>query len=721
MYGRAESSRIEDSDDTEELDPSGTPEAGSSDLEFPYEDAGMGDKQFVAMRWRDVGVPKGAAILDAWIEFTVDEIEEDLHVSVIIEGELNPNPPTFDESLPSEIANRQPRTTAQAIYEPEHWAAVGDKHRTSDISAVIQEIVNQDGWVAGNALVLIIRDNPANPSRGNRTAEADAGDTDIATLLHIEYTLGNAGEPIPPDGAIDVLRDVVLRWTPGVNVALANGHTVYLNDNFNDVNDGIGGITQSETSYDLGRLDWGTTYYWRVDELSSPPGNMVFEGDVWSFTTELHAYPVENVTATASSAHQADMGPENTINGSGMDANDLHSTEETAIWLSSTEPLGAWIEYEFDKVYKLHEMWVWNFNQLIEPFVGYGFKDVTVEYSTDGTDYMILGTTHEFARAPGTSDYAHNTTIDFGGAGAKYVKLTANSDWGGILPQYGLSEVRFFYIPVNARNPYPDSEATGVDVDVVLGWRAGREAAAHDVYVSADEQSVIDSTAPVTTVTETSYGPLALDLSTTYYWRIDEVNEAETQSTWESSIWSFTTTNHLIVDDFESYNDLDPDDPVSNRIFNAWLDGFDNPAMNGSIVGHANPPFAEQTIIHGGSQSMPLAYDNTGAASYSEAELTLSPPQNWTVAGATTLVLYFHGAEGNTGQLYVKANNSKVLYGGDVADVAKPEWNQWNIDLASLGMDLQNVTKLAIGIDGNSASGILYVDDIRLYALAPQP
>jgi len=58
---------IDDNDDTEELDPSGTPEAGSGDLEFPYEDAGMGDKQLVAMRWQDVGVPKGAAILAAWI------------------------------------------------------------------------------------------------------------------------------------------------------------------------------------------------------------------------------------------------------------------------------------------------------------------------------------------------------------------------------------------------------------------------------------------------------------------------------------------------------------------------------------------------------------------------------------------------------------------------------------------------------------------------------
>ena len=707
---------IDDTDDTEELDPSGTPEDGSGDLEFPYEDAGMGDKQLVAIRWQDVGVPKGATILDAWIEFTVDEIEEDLHVSVIIEGELNPNPPTFTETTPSEIADRQPRTTAQAIYEPEHWATVGDKHQTSDISPVIQEIVNQDGWVAGNALVLIIRDNPANPSKGNRTAESYSGGEGNRPFLHIEYTLGYAGVPSPADGAIDVPRDVVLGWEPGALAAPVNGHTVYLSENFNDVNDGIGGITQSAASYTPPqRLDWGTTYYWRVDEDSGPPDNLLFEGDVWSFTTELLAYPVENVTATASSADQADMGPENTINGSGLDANDLHSTEETAMWRSSAEPLGAWIGYEFDKVYKLHEMWVWNANQMIESFVGFGFKDVTIEYSANGIDYTTLGTTAEFAQAPGEDGYAHNTTIDFGGVGARYVRLTANSAWGAVMPQYGLSEVRFFYIPVSATKPYPDSGATGVDRDVVLGWRAGREAVTHDVYVSTDEQAVIDGTAAVATVAETSHGPLALDLNMAHYWKVNEVNEAETLTTWESNIWSFTTTDNIVVDDFESYNDLDPGEPGSKRIFNVWLDGY-GVATNGSLVGYENPPFCEQTIVRGGEQSMPFFYSNTGGAASSEAELTLTPAQNWTEAQVKTLAVHFHGAEGNTGQLYVKINGTKVPYDGQASNLALTGWQAWNIDLASSGASLQNVTKLAIGIDGNGAAGTLYFDDIGLYA-----
>ena len=709
------------SDDQEELDPQGTPEGGNSgDLEIPYEDEGMGELQLIGIRWDNVGVPKGAKIMDAWIEFVVDELKDGtLHVSVIIEGELNPNPPTFTTTVPGEIAARQPRTTAQAIWEPEPWTKEGDKHQTSDISPVIQELIDQDGWVAGNALMLIIRDNPANPSKGIRCAEAGPGE--FGPLLHIEYTLGNAGGPSPADGAIDVPRDVVLGWEPGVYAASVNGHKVYFSENFNDVNDGIGGITRSDSSYTPPqRLDFGTTYYWRVDEDSGPPDNMLFEGDVWSFTTELLAYPIENVTATASSANQADMGPENTINGSGLDDNDLHSTEATDMWVSSAEPQGAWIGYEFDKVCKLHEMWVWNSNQMIESFVGFGFKDVTIEYSANGTDYTTLGTTHQFAQAPGADGYAHNTTIDFGGAAARYVRLTANSAWGAIMPQYGLSEVRFFYIPVRAREPSPDSGATGVDLDVVLGWRAGREAVTHDVYVSADEQAVIDGTAAVATVTEASHGPLALDLDMTHYWKVNEVNEAETPSTWESAIWSFTTTDNIVVDDFESYNDLETGEPGSKRIFNVWIDGY-GVSTNGSVVGYENPPFCEQTIVHGGKQSMPLAYSNTGGAAYSEAELTLSPAQDWTVSGVATLVLYFHGTVGNTGQLYLKVNGSKVTYDGDAANLARTWWHLWNIDLASVGTNLQNVTKLAVGIDGNGASGTLYFDDIRLYRLAPAP
>jgi len=171
------------------------------------------------------------------------------------------------------------------------------------------------------------------------------------------------------------------------------------------------------------------------------------------------------------------------------------------------------------------------------------------------------------------------------------------------------------------------------------------------------------------------------------------------------------------VDDIEDYNDFEPD-----RVFDTWIDGWGDPT-NGSQVGYAEPSFVEKTIVHGGKQSMPLSYDNS-TASHSEATANvanLPVSQDWTKYGAQTLVLYFHGTGGNTGQLYVKLNDSKVVYDGDAADIAKLQWKQWNINLASLGVNLQNVTKLSIGIDGNGASGTLYLDDIRLYRLAPEP
>ena len=702
--------RIEDDLDDVEQQSSGSIDSDSSDLELP-------DEQVIGLRFLKVRIPQGATVSKAYIEFTVDELEGPQATNMIIDGELSLNARAFAD-VTNNVSDRS-RTTEKVIWQPEDWPIIGETHQTSDISAIIEEIVGQDGWISGSSLVIIIYDDPDNPSISFRTAEAGPGDD--SALLHIEWSIGEAKRPNPADGEIEVSRDVVLNWESGVFVPPVNGHKVYLSENFNDVNDGIGGITQSTDSYAPDqRLDFGTTYYWRVDEVNAPPDSTVHEGKVWSFTTELLAYPVEDIIVTASSAAQEDMGPENTINGSGLDANDLHSTEVTDMWLSDSEPSGAWIEYELDKVYKLLEISVWNSNQMVEPLVGFGLKDVSVDYSLNGTDYTTLGTTYEFTQAPGASNYTHNTTVDFGGVGAKYVRLTANSNWGGLLDLYGLSEVRFLYIPVDAKKPYPVSGATNVDPGVVLGWRAGREAVTHDVYFSDDEQAVIDDTAPVETVTETGYGPLSLDLGKSYYWKVNEVNEAEDITTWGSDLWSFTVADYLIVDDFEDYTDFEP-----YMIYLAWVDGYDNPT-NGSTVGYPNPNwsagehFAETKIVHGGEQSMPLFYSNTGGATYSEAERTFAVPQNWTEASIQTLVLYFHGSSGNTGQLYLKVNGSKVVYDGDAGDMQRLRWKQWNIDLASLGVNLQNVTTMSIGIDGNGASGTLYLDDIRLYELAPE-
>ena len=536
-------------------------------------------------------------------------------------------------------------------------------------------------------------------------------------------TATKARNPSPANGATDVYREVVLSWMP---VASAATHNVYLGTSSGEVRAAnaasplLIGPAQTASTFDPGRLELGQTYYWRIDEVNAPPDSTVFKGEVWSFTTEPIGYPIDgaNITATASSAAQADFGPEKTIDGSGLDENGLHSTEPRDMWLTDNEALGAWIQYEFDVVYRLHEMWVWNSNQALEGFYGFGIKDVTVEYSTDGVEWTTLADVPEFTRAPGADGYAHNTTVEFGGAAAKYVRLTASSNWGGLLPQYGLSEVRFLYVPVMARAPSPDSGATDVDPDVTLTWRAGREAGTHDMYLSTDEQGVIDGTVPAISMTEARYSS-ALDLSSTYYWRIDEVNDVETPTTWQGDVWSFSTSEYLVVDDFEAYNDINPGEEGSNRIFEAWIDGY-GVATNGALVGYDPPePSMETVTVQGGRQSMPLFYSNTAGAAYSETTHTFAP-QDWSKHGIQTLVVHFHGSPGNTGQLYAKINGVKVAYTGDPAAMQLFRWQQWNIDLASVSADLKSVTTLALGIDGNGAGGTLYVDDVVLYRLTPE-
>jgi hypothetical protein len=533
---------------------------------------------------------------------------------------------------------------------------------------------------------------------------------------------GGAAMPTPEDGATDVARDVVLSWTPGPFAPAVNGHRLYLSENFNDVNDGVGGVTLSESSYNPEkRLELGTTYYWRVDEVNGAPDFTVYPGDVWSFETEPVALTIANVTATASST-ASNQGPASAVvDGSGL-TDGLHSTDTQAMWSSAFGgPEPTWIQFELDKVYPLHEMWVWNSNTGLESSIGYGFQDVTIEYSLDGIEYATLGTTHEFARAPGVDGYAHNTVIDFGGVQAKYVKLTANTNWAPFpFPQFGLSEIRLLHIPMRARKPQPDQGTTDVPVDVTVSWRAGRQTAEHNVYVSTDEQAVIDGTAPVITVAEASLTP-SLDLDSTYYWRVDEINDVETPTTWEGDIWNFSTQEFLVVDDFESYNDIADGEEGSNLVYLTWIDGFDNPSANGSTMGYTVPfePTMETGTVHSGNQSAPMMYDNTTAA-ISEVTRTLTA-QDWTANGIQTLCLWFFGNPANTpGQLYVKINGVKVNYDGDSANLSRPRWHRWNIDLASVGTNLQSVTSLAIGIDGSGATGLLLLDSIALYRVAPE-
>jgi len=287
--------------------------------------------------------------------------------------------------------------------------------------------------------------------------------------------------------------------------------------------------------------------------------------------------------------------------------------------------------------------------------------------------------------------------------------------------------------PELASNPTPAHRATvertpdGPD----LGWTPGDYAVSHDIYFGTDPNAVRDAN-DVTDVNNIalwpefkgnqdpcSYDPNRLELGKTYYWRIDEVNDSEPNSPWKGVIWEFTVADYVVVDDFESYNEIPVGEQGSNLIYNTWTDGYQDPA-NGSTIGYIMGNSLESEKVHGGQQSVPVGYDNSVAA-YSEVTVNIADlgiGTDWTLDDLKVLSLWFYGGPFNatTEQMYVKLNGVKVTYDGQLNLAI---WQEWPVDLAAFGgIDLSSVMTLSIGFERIGAVGSIgsvLIDDIRLY------
>jgi hypothetical protein len=286
-----------------------------------------------------------------------------------------------------------------------------------------------------------------------------------------------------------------------------------------------------------------------------------------------------------------------------------------------------------------------------------------------------------------------------------------------------------------AFSPGPQDGAIDVTQPLLLNWLPGGQDLHHDVYFGEDEEAVANAAIESPDIYRgrqqmemTTYDPGTLELAKTYYWRVDEVNGADPNSPCKGDVWSFTTADFIVVEDFENYVDLCPGLDC-NRIFDVWIDGFDNPT-NGSIVGYTDPPYTEQTVVHSGDQSMPFFYDNTGPVNYSEATKTLTYPRDWTEKSVGVLSLWFHGDPNNAPEpMYVALANAngatEVVYQDDPSATQMNTWTEWRIDLQEFtaqGVNPNDVDSISIGFGnknnpmiGGSGVGVMYFDDIRLY------
>jgi hypothetical protein len=300
--------------------------------------------------------------------------------------------------------------------------------------------------------------------------------------------------------------------------------------------------------------------------------------------------------------------------------------------------------------------------------------------------------------------------------------------------------------PPQSCNPQPaDGAVVDGNVPVGLSWSPGAGAVQYDVYFGSDPNQVDQADTGTAALyrgrqTAATYPlPDALAMGQTCYWRIDDVNEAGQIR--KGPIWSFTVASYLLLDGFESYNN------ACNRVFYTWLDGLGHSGATTcgiapfggnrtrSIVSTSVASEEEPTVVHSGAQSLELAYDNSLRPYYSQTERIFSPAQNWARPDVNTLTLYVRGAAGNTVQpLYVEVEDSnqlsKLVNHPDPQAVVNSAWSRWDIALSEFaagGVDLEHVTRIAIGVGDETVKkaggrGKVYLDDVRLCnpALSPQ-
>jgi len=483
-----------------------------------------------------------------------------------------------------------------------------------------------------------------------------------------------AYEPVPSDGGKFVdSENLILNWTAGYGAIL---HTVYFGDDFDIVANATEGLQQGLTNFNPGPLELEKTYFWRVDEFDAQGTH---KGDVWSFTTAKVGGGIRadfyhwNDPSVGGTGNPGPVQPFTTFVmtrtdpridfswGSGEPDPAVGADQFSVRWTGE-------VEAAFTETYTFYtssddgaRLWI-NGRQLIDAWIEQG----TTEYS--GEIDLVAGNTYSLVM-----EYYEN-----GGGAVAELRWSSPSTPKDFVPQAALSP------PIKASSPSPANGATGTKMTPILSWGAGVSATSHEVYFGTDANAVTnaDKSSPeykgAKALGDESYDPGKLAWATSYYWRIDEVNSVNPDSPWIGNLWTFTTGDFLVIDDFEDY------DAGENQIWYSWHDGLGygapgtDPYFAGNGTGAAvgdetTASYTEETIVHGGSQAMPLEFNNDkqGYAKYSETELTLIAPRDWTEEGVAELSLWFRGLPASVGS-FVESPVGTYTMTASGADI----WNQ---------------------------------------------
>ncbi|MFB0552056.1 MAG: hypothetical protein ACETWQ_01975 [Phycisphaerae bacterium] len=557
-----------ESDDAEEA-PDGDIDLDSSDLEFMYDNdvTNPDDLQVVGIRFVDVQIPQGENILSAVVRFDADDVDDAEHVgeaSVIIEGELSPNPGTF-EDVANNISAR-PRTAAQVAWGPEHWSEKHAKYFTPDIAGIIQEIVNQEDWAAGNALVLIFSQDPVNASTGVLEAESffDNATENIdrrATLI-VEF-----GEALLVDEIKREAEDADVlgaSWRTYTDRTASGAKYIGSDNGDGDDNDTAPGaewvLTYNfeATGGDykiLARVIAPTgsddSFWVRIPTATSQtledpdqPGtgwvrfNSIEGGETWLWD-EVHSNDHDNevvIWTLERGAQTLEIAKRE--DGTSLDGfiitNDLLLDQSTLPGTIDPPPIAIGPIPADGAVGVVEGTLEWIAAPMAVSHMVYLSTDETIDESDFLAETQMA---IQFADlAPGTTYYWRvdevEAEIPVGWDSWEIEVIGAVVNEGDVWS--------FTTMTVEAHNASPSDGAASVSLDAKLSWAAGKDAIMHDVYFGTDKAAVEagDPSTFMGKLMETSFDPGPLELGTTYYWKVDEFAVIATNP---GPLWSFTT------------------------------------------------------------------------------------------------------------------------------------------------------------------------------------
>lgn len=121
------------------------------------------------MRFQNLQIPRGAVIDSAFIEVHSHESKTAEDVArITIVGDAADNATTFTEDS---LIDARPRTNAQILWVVDEPWGLWTPHRTPDLKDIVQEIVDRDGWVAGNAIAFVFLGEDQGPSEVENARE----------------------------------------------------------------------------------------------------------------------------------------------------------------------------------------------------------------------------------------------------------------------------------------------------------------------------------------------------------------------------------------------------------------------------------------------------------------------------------------------------------------------------------------------------------------------